>query len=259
MRWLTYAAIIALVLLFALPAFSKACVTITQSNDWENVKMSKGNSYFFTTKLFNISADGAYCEPATYEIDLKLENDRLVFSEVFDGNASPMRFPLNDGGSLPVLITLTPKVDFGKYTVLITAKRLNLGGTGTSIVTTVTAKINAVVGDESDPGFTEVPFWMVRKDCPGGYVVRQDEACPRLCQNGLAADEQGKCPEDKAGEPASAQQQSQLEAGQTGFFILGVSGEIFIAIMAVLVAAVALVFAFMYIRNLKEQLKSGRL
>jgi len=264
MRWLRWTAIFLFILFTISTAHSLICVTITQSNDWDGVKMVKGKSYFFTTKIYNNSAGGGYCDPGNYEVKLKLENKSLLFDDIFDGNAAPKTFTLNNNGDMQVLVTLTPKVDFGKYTVLVMAERKGSGGSGTSIISTATAKIKTIVGDESDPDFTEVPFWMIRKDCPGGYVVRQEEECPRLCENNKAADEDGLCPEDK--KPISPAQPAEVKgkepeplAAPTGFSVFGLSVEMLVALAAVIVAIVALVFSFTYIKTLKKQLREGRL
>jgi len=143
---------------------------------------------------------------------------------------------------------------------LIQATRSNSAG-GTKILSASTAKMKITVGDSADPRFSAIPFWRIRKDCPGGFVVRQDEECPRLCESGQAADEQGKCPEDKE-EPnvIVVEREKIVPFGSTAFFVLGglqLSFESFILIIAIVIAVCVIAFFLLYTRNLKRQVRGG--
>lgn len=260
MRFLGCLALFLIVLFIASHVYSLSCVGLTQSVEWNDVKLQKGGLAFFTTKVLNSSSGTGYCEQGYYTIELSLQEKEFELDEIFDWNVDPATLALNDNDSAPVLITLIPKVDFGKFTLLIRATRSNSAG-GTKIMSASTAKMNITVGDSADPRFSAVPFWRVRKDCPGGFVVKQGEECPRLCESGQVADEQGKCPEDKE-EPKVivVEKEKIVPVGQSAFFVLGglqLSFESFILIIAIVIAVCVIAFFLLYTRNLKRQFRGG--
>ncbi len=260
MRFLGFLALFLIVLFIASSVYSLSCVGLTQSVEWDDVKLQKGNPAFFTTKVLNSSSGTGYCEQGYYTIELSLQEKDFELDEIFDWNVDPATLALSDNDSAPVLITLIPKVEFGKFVLLIRATRTNSAG-GTKIMSASTAKMNITVGDSADPRFSAVPFWRVRKDCPGGFVVRQDEECPRLCESGQVADEQGKCPEDKeAPNVIVVEKEKIVPVGQSAFFVLGgltLSFESFILIVAVIVAVCIIAFSLLYIRSAKQRLRGG--
>jgi hypothetical protein len=261
MHWLGYAAIFCLILFSAVPAYSLICIGATQNNDWGSVQMTKGNPGFFTTMVYNKSAAGESCDPGDYTVELALKDSQFAFEEIFDGNAQPASFQLGDGEDRKVLVTLTPKVDSGTFTVLITGKRLSPGTGGVGIVKTVTARITIIIGNGVSPAYADMPFWRIRKDCPGGFVVSQGEECPRVCENGQKADEQGKCPEDEQKPNTIVVEREKLvPVGSTAFFVLGglqLSFESFILIIAIVIAVCVIAFFLLYTRNLKRQFRGG--
>lgn len=272
LRWL-FAFLIAL---FFLPnAFSLSCVGISQDQRWELVDMAKDVPGYFSTRIYNSTAGAGECEDADYVMSLSLQSSELSLGQVFDYEFEPERMFIGNGGSAQVLLTLTPKVSSGQYTVVMTVTRQNPGEGGTSIISSSSARINVLVGNNSVTDFSEIPFWTVRKDCPGGFVVREGEQCPRavcmdgnlvygndlcqeelfVCGNGLCEQYENwnNCPKDC--EIPEGWEQSQIpqeKEGENGI-------ELIIAIIAVIIACIALAFAFFYTRQVKKQLKGRRI
>ena len=238
--------------------YAVACVSISQGTDWGAIKMEMGKQAYLSTRVYNSSAAGYYCDPATYKIVVTMASQNFRLEDIFDVNVSPPSFDLQDSENRQVLVTLTPKVPNGKFDLLITARRENPGMGGTQIFSTSSAALTAVVGDGTDPRYSELPFWTMRKDCPGGFVVKQGEECPRICNDGRAADSEGKCPEDSAG---------RLSTGAGGNQAPGVIERLIPVlpmemitgiILVVAVLGAALVGMFLYIRKLKQELVGGR-
>lgn len=251
--------VIALTLFFAAGAYSYVCVSITQPLEWDSVKMEKDSNYYFTTRINNSMSSGGYCEPGEYEISLSLDKQEISFGDIFDWNANPKRMLLNNNESRQVLLTLSPKVSTGKFIVFITAKRFAAGSEGgTKIISSSIARMKVTIGDGSDLKFTELPFWVVRKDCPGGFVVKQGEECPRPCADGSPA-VNGVCPEDSAGNLSPGAGPGENQPPGTIERLVPVLPmeilSIIIAVVVVLGAAVA--GMFIYIRRLKQQLGGG--
>ena len=259
MRFLVFLALFLIALFIAGPVYSLSCVGLTQSVEWDDVRLQKGVPSFFTTKVLNSSSGTGYCEQGYYTIELSLQEKDFELDEIFDWNVDPATLSLSDNGSAPVLITLTPKVEFGKFVLLIQATRSNAAG-GTKIISASTAKMNITIGDSADPRFSDVPFWRIRKDCPGGFVVKQGEECPRVCQDGQRADAEGKCLED-AGQPkvVVVEKERLVQVGSTAFFVLGgvaLSFESFI-LAAAIIAVCIVAFTLFYIRRSRRQLRGG--
>jgi len=64
-------------------------------------------------------------------------------------------------------------------------------------VFTASAKLVISVGDGTGE-YSDVPFWTVRKDCNGGFVVEEGEPCPRICPDGSVVLENLPCPVKQA-------------------------------------------------------------
>ena len=242
------------------PAFhAMACVSISQGTDWGAIKMEMGKTAYLSTRVYNISAAGYYCDPATYKIEVVMASQDSRLEDIFDVNVSPPSFDLQDSENRQVLVALTPKVQNGKYNLLITARRENPGMGGTQIFSTASAALTAVVGNGTDPRYSELPFWTVRKDCPGGFVVRQGEECPRICDDGRTADSEGKCPEDNAGKLATGGNENPAPGGIERLVPVLPMEIISIGILVVVVLGAALVGMFLYVRKLKKAIGGGRL
>lgn len=257
MKLLRWRGLFLIFLLVALPASSMAlpsqyCVTISQGIDWEEVKMKRGEPTYLSTRVSNSSAQGDYCEPGVYEVTLEMEAGNVEIGDIFDWEVEPNNFELGNGDDQRVLVTLTPKVENGTHNVLIIALRRNPGEGGTQIFQKTKARLTAVIGEELDSEYAEVPFWTIRKDCPGGYVVRKGDECPRICESGKLAGDDGKCPEDE-----EAVQEDG--AGEGGAGSAGISFEMVVAITAVLAAVAIGISAFFYIQRLKQQMRRGGL
>jgi hypothetical protein len=232
-------------------AHSLYCVGITQGVDWDDVKLQNGTPAFFTTRIYNTSSGGGYCEPGEYTLSLSLRDSPAPLDEAFSWELKPDKLSLSDNDNQQVLLTLTPKID-GQFTVVITVTRGNPGsGSGTKIVSTSAARINITVGNAGDSKFTTVPFWTVRKDCPGGFVVKQGEDCPHACEDGSAS-VNGVCLED-----SQNLSQPQVPQGQPGVIekiVPVIPAEILgVVIIAVLALGGGLVCALLYIRKLKHE------
>lgn len=243
------------------PAFhAMACVSISQGTDWGAIKMEMGKTAYLSTRVYNSSAAGYYCDPATYQIEATMASLDFRMEDIFDVNVSPPSFDLQDSENRQVLVALTPKVQNGKYDLLITAKRGNPGMGGTQIFSTASAALTAVVGNGTDPRYSDIPFWTVRKDCPGGFVVRQGEECPRICDDGRTADSEGKCPEDSAGKlsPGAGGNENQAPGGIERLIPVLPMEIILIGILVVVVLGAALVGMFLYVRKLKQEIGGGR-
>ncbi len=251
--------------LFILPsALSLSCVGISQGNDWDDIQMQKGIPSYFSPRIYNSSAGTGTCEESNYVVELSLENSEFVVDDIFDYNLNPEEVYLKNGQSAQTLITLVPKVSAGKYKVLITARRDSPEGSGTAIISTSSARLVITIGNNPTPNYSEIPFWTVRKDCPGGFVVKEGEPCPiRACRNGtLIYSEDESCPEDTELAPAPEQTgngeetpgQEHEKAEQEGLSI-----EMIIAVTAILVACAGLIGSFAYIQKLRGELRGKRL
>ncbi len=270
-----YVVIFLSVFLLALPSVSAlSCVGISQDQRWDLVDMTKDVPGYFSTRIYNSTAEAGECEDSDYVISLSLQSNELSLDQVFDYKFEPERMFIGNGGNTQVLLKLTPKVSSGQYTLIMTATRQNPGEGGTSIVSSSSARINTLVGNNPVTDFSEIPFWTVRKNCPGGFVVKEGEQCPRavcmdgnlvygkdlcledlfVCGNGLCEQYENwnNCLEDcnipEGWEPPIAQGKENA----------GIGIEIIIAIIAVVIAGIALAFAFFYIRQVKKQLKERR-
>jgi len=239
--------------------------------------MEKDIPSYFSTRVYNSTTGGGSCDPGTYSMELSLKDSEFTVDQIFDYEFTPEEMFIGDGGNARVLLTLTPKVSSGEHTVLMTAKRKNTSG-GTAILSTSTAKINVLIGDNPVTDFAEIPFWIFRKDCPGGFVVSEGEECPRtscldgtwvygdelceedlfICGNGLCEQYENwnnclvDCPIPEGGIPEPLTNQP-LEKEEDGIGI-----ALIVAIIAIVIACGALIFAFIYIRYTKKELKGRK-
>ena len=175
--------------------FSLACVGVSQGHDWNGIVIEIDEESYFSPRVYNTtSVEGAECQDAWYHIELDfLYLDEKV-EDYFDYDFDIERFHLKGGETKQVLLKLKPKVDYGNYTLKITAVR-EAGQTAMmSYVFTSSAKLTVFIGEETTGAYDEVPFWKERKDCEGGFVVREGEICPKLCPNGEIILETEECP-----------------------------------------------------------------
>lgn len=258
------------VFLLALPSVSAlSCIGISQDQRWDLVEMTKDVPGYFSTRIYNSTAGAGECEDSDYAMSLSLQSsNELKLEQIFNYEFEPQRMFIGNGGSTQVLLKLTPKVSSGEYTVIMTVTRQNPDEGGTSIVSSSSARINILVGNNPVTDFSEIPFWTVRKDCPGGFVVKEGEQCPRaVCMDGNLAYGEDLCPEDLfvCGNGLCEQYENwnnclkdcEIPTGGEPPIAQG-NIELIIAIIAVVIAGIALAFAFFYIRQVKKQLKERR-
>ena len=171
-------AMIIAILLIANTAFSLACITMSNNANWKDAKMTEGEEGYFSLLIYNTSADGRICDTGEYSVEIELQDiPETNVEELFDYTIEPQLFELSDGETKQVLITLTPKVESGNYKIKATAKKLPPQGGGTKMIYTTSAFIHTTIGTEKNHG--EIPFWVIRKDCPDGTVITKGEECPK--------------------------------------------------------------------------------
>jgi len=251
-----------LLLLLILPgALGLACVGISQGANWNDVDMEKGVESFFSTRIYNSSSSGGYCDEGNYGLKLELASEEFTIDDIFEYEIKPEEMFLDNGENNQVLVTLTPKVSTGRYTVLIIAMKKPAEVGGTAIISTATAKLTVLIGNNPDPAYTEVPFWTMRKDCPGGFVVKKGEQCPSgVCKDNSLVYGDDLCPDEleELRKQKEAEGKIEEETIQTGLFGLAVpSLEMIVAVAALVIAVAAVAGSFLYIKKLKKELRGG--
>ena len=250
-----------LAVFFALPSvLALSCVGISQGAGWDEVNLEKGVLSYFSTRIYNSSAGGGYCDPGYYTVELSLTSEDIEIGQIFDYNVSPAEMFLDNGENRQVLLSLTPKVESGHFTVLVTVKRRPPEAGGTSIISTSTARISILIGNNPDTAYLEKPFWTQRKDCPGGFVVKQGEQCPsKVCLDNSFVYGNGLCPEELEALRKQEEAQKANETVPTGFFGLPVSAESAVGFAGILVAIIAVAGSLLYVQRLKRELKGSGL
>lgn len=201
------------------------CVTISNDNSWNDAKLKIGEEAYFSLVIYNSSAEGKYCQPSTYGIDLSMEGGNI--DDVIDYEIDPEIFPIKSGEYARALIKITPKVE-GYYEIKATTTLMPEEAGGTKLLYGASATIKAHFSETGEEKYNEVPFWKIRKDCPNGIVVKQNEKCPdRVCEDGTFKYGNDICPEDK--EPV------------TGLFALNIGdinigGDLLLGISALILA-----------------------
>jgi len=172
------------------------CVTISNDNTWNDAKLKIGEEAFFSLVIYNSSAEGKYCEPARYGIDLSIEGENI--DDIISWEIDPEITEIKSGGYARALIKITPKVE-GYYEIKATTTLLPKEGSGgTKLLYGASATIKAHFSTTGEEKYNEIPFWKIRKDCPNGIVVKQGEECPsRVCEDKTYRYGNDLCPEDK--------------------------------------------------------------
>ena len=214
--------------------FSLACVGISQGADWNGVVIEIDGESYFSPRVYNTtSVEDAECDDAWYHIELDFLYLDEEVSDYFDYEFDNERFYLRGGETKQVMLKLKPKVDYGNYTVKITAVREAGHSTMMSYVFTSSAKLTVFIGEETTGTYDEIPFWKERKDCEGGFVVREGEICPKLCPNGEIILETEECPITEPQKPVLAvaledeesfSEEILVGAGIAVLFVVGLIG-----------------------------------
>lgn len=227
--------LVLLVMIFTIQTVQAlACVGISQGHDWNRVIIEPDRESYFSPRVYNTTtAEDGECQDAWYHMELDFltldENIGDYFEYEFDNE----RFYLKGGETKQVLLKIKPKIEYGKYNLKITTIREAGASTMMSYVFTSSAKLTVSVGEETTGEYDEVPFWKVRKDCEGGFVVRQGEICPKLCPDGTIVLVTEKCPveetkevifEEKITEDEGFLEEIFMGGGIAIIFVLGLIG-----------------------------------